>query len=238
MDVKTAFLNGPLKEEVFVSRPDGFVDPDFPNHVYHLKKTLYGLKQAPRAWYDKLSSFLIKQHFTKVFSNRFAKLMKNNFEMSMMGEMKFFLGLQIHQLPCGIFISQSQYTFEILNKHGTDGCDSISTPMHTARIYADLQDADHAWCHDDCKSTSGGIQFLGETLVSWSSKKHDCTTISTAKAEYVSLSACCARVIWMKTQLLDYGFHYTKIPMYCDSKSPIAISCNPVQDSRTKHISI
>ncbi|GKF19775.1 retrovirus-related pol polyprotein from transposon TNT 1-94, partial [Tanacetum coccineum] len=65
MDVKTAFLNGPLKEEVFVSQPDGFVDPDFPNHVYCLKKALYGLKQAPRAWYDKLSSFLIEHHFTK-----------------------------------------------------------------------------------------------------------------------------------------------------------------------------
>nr|GEZ33216.1 copia protein [Tanacetum cinerariifolium] len=65
MDVKTAFLNGPLKEEVFVRQPDGFVDPDFPNHVYHLKKVLYGLKQSPRAWYDKLSSFLIKNHFIK-----------------------------------------------------------------------------------------------------------------------------------------------------------------------------
>ncbi|GKC17472.1 retrovirus-related pol polyprotein from transposon TNT 1-94 [Tanacetum coccineum] len=129
MDVKTAFLNGPLKEEVFVRQPDGFVDPDFPNHIYRLKKALYGLKQAPRAWYDKLSSFLIEHHFTKgivdptlftrrhgddillvqiyvddiifgstksVFSTRFAKLMKDNFKMSMIDEMKFFLGLQVH----------------------------------------------------------------------------------------------------------------------------------------------
>ncbi|GJY24948.1 retrovirus-related pol polyprotein from transposon TNT 1-94 [Tanacetum coccineum] len=139
MDVKTAFLNGLLKEEFLVSQPDGFADPDFPNHVYRLKKALYGLKQAPRAWYDKLSSFLIEHHFTKgivdptlftrrhredillvqiyvddiifgsknpVFSNRFAKLMKDNFEISMIGEMKFFLGLQIHQSPRGIFINQ------------------------------------------------------------------------------------------------------------------------------------
>ncbi|GKD00673.1 retrovirus-related pol polyprotein from transposon TNT 1-94, partial [Tanacetum coccineum] len=138
MDVKTAFLNGPLKEEVYVIQPDGFVDPNIPDHVYKLKKALYGLKQAPRAWYDKFSSFLIENHFMKgivdptlfmrchedgillvqvyvddiifgstnpYFSKRFANLMKNNFEMSMMGELKFFLGLQIHQSPRGIFIS-------------------------------------------------------------------------------------------------------------------------------------
>nr|GEU92709.1 uncharacterized mitochondrial protein AtMg00810-like [Tanacetum cinerariifolium] len=87
-------------------------------------------------------------------------------------------------------------------------------------------DADHAGCNKNCKTTSGGIQFLGDKLVSWSSKKQDCITMSTAKAEYVSLSACCAQVIWMRTQLLDYEFRYNKIPMYCDSKSAISISCN------------
>ncbi|GJV10965.1 retrovirus-related pol polyprotein from transposon TNT 1-94 [Tanacetum coccineum] len=348
MDVKTAFLNGPLKEEVYVSQPEGFIDSEFPNHVYRLKKALYGLKQAPRAWYDKLSSFLIEHGFNKGiidptlftrrhggdillvqvyvddiifgstnpdFSKRFANLMKNNFEMSMMGELKFFLGLQVHQSPRGIFISQSQYAIELLKKHGLDECVSMSTPMATERLDADLQgtptdqttyrrmigglmyltasrpdiafatfvcaryqarptvkhlkevkrifrylrqsynmglwypkdsgfeliaysDADHAGCKDDCKSTSGGLQFLGGKLVSWSSKKQDCTAMSTAEAEYVSLSACCAQVIWMRTQLLDYGFKYNRIPMYCDSKSAIAISCNPVQHSKTKHIDI
>ncbi|GKA56299.1 retrovirus-related pol polyprotein from transposon TNT 1-94 [Tanacetum coccineum] len=119
MDVKTAFLNGPLKEEFFVRQPDGFVDPNFLNHVYRLKKALYGLKQSPRAWYDKLSSFLIEHHFTK--------------------------------------------------------------------------DADHAGRNDDCKNTSGGSQFLGDKLVSWSSKKQDCIAMLTAKAEYISLSARCAQ---------------------------------------------
>ncbi|GJW03382.1 retrovirus-related pol polyprotein from transposon TNT 1-94 [Tanacetum coccineum] len=313
MDVKTAFLNGPLKEEVYVSQPEGFIDPEFPDHVYRLKKALYGLKQAPRAWYDKLSSFLIEHGFTKGiidptlftrrhgedillvqvyvddiifgstnpdFSKRFANLMKNNFEMSMMGELKFFLGLQVHQSPRGIFISQSQYAIELLKKHGLDECVSMSTPMATERLDADLQgtptdqttyrrmigglmyltasrpdiafatfkdsgfkliaysDADHAGCKDDYKSTSGGLQFLGGKLVSWSSKKQDCTAMSTAEAEYVSLSACCAQVIWMRTQLLDYGYKYNRIPMYCDSKSAIAISCNPVQHSKTKHIDI
>ncbi|GJZ73021.1 retrovirus-related pol polyprotein from transposon TNT 1-94 [Tanacetum coccineum] len=266
MDVKTAFLNGPLTEEVFVRQPDGFIDPYVPNHVYRLKKAMYGLKQAPKSWYDKLSSFLIKHHFIKgvvdltlftrrheddillvqiyvddiifgltnpVFSNRFAKLMKDNFEMSMIGEMKFFLALQVHQSPRGIFICQSQYTMDLFKKHGMEECDTISTPMATFKLDADLQG-----CNDDCKSTSGGIQFLGDKLVSWLSRKQDCTAMSTAKAEYVSLSACCAQVIWIRTQLLDYGFQYNKIPMYRDSKSAIAISCNPVQHSRTKHINI
>nr|GEV35620.1 copia protein [Tanacetum cinerariifolium] len=91
---------------------------------------------------------------------------------------------------------------------------------------------------DTFKSTFGGAQFLGEKLVCWSSKKQDCTALSIAEAEYVSLSAYCAQVLWMRTQLTDYGFHFNKIPIYCDSKSAIAISCNPVQYSRTKHIAI
>nr|GFB75639.1 uncharacterized mitochondrial protein AtMg00810-like [Tanacetum cinerariifolium] len=100
-------------------------------------------------------------------------------------------------------------------------------------------DSDHAGCLDSRKSTSGGIQFLGgDKLVSWSSKKQDYTSMSSAEAEYVSLSACCAQVLWMRTQLTDYGFHFDKIPMYCDSKAVIAISCNPVQHSRTKHIDV
>ncbi|GKD99815.1 retrovirus-related pol polyprotein from transposon TNT 1-94 [Tanacetum coccineum] len=172
MDVKMAFLNGLLKEEVFVRHPDGFVDPDFPNHVYHLKKALYGLKQAPRASYDKLSSFLIEHHFTKgivdptlfirrhmddillvqiyvddiifgstkpVYSTRFAKLMKDNFEMSMIDEMEIFLGLQVHQSSRGIFICQSQYTIDLLKKHRMEKCDIVSTPIATTKLDADLQ---------------------------------------------------------------------------------------------------
>ncbi|GKD79473.1 hypothetical protein Tco_1342094 [Tanacetum coccineum] len=99
--------------------------------------------------------------------------------------------------------------------------------------------SDHAGCLDTCKSTSGGIQFLGgDKLVTWSSKKQDCTLMSTAEVEYVSLSACCAQILWMQTQLTDYFFHFDKILMYCDSKATIAISCNLVQHPRTKHIDV
>ncbi|GJY01115.1 retrovirus-related pol polyprotein from transposon TNT 1-94 [Tanacetum coccineum] len=347
MDVKTAFLNGPLKEEVYVAQPDGFVDPDHPEKVYRLGKALYGLKQAPRAWYDELSNFLMSKGFTKgtidptlftiryeedillvqiyvddiIFgstnpkcSKRFEKLMHSRFEMSLMGEIKFFLGLQIHQSPRGIFINQAKYALEILKKHGMEKYDTVGTPMATKpKQYADLSgklvdqtdyrskigslmyltsnrpdivqaicyceryqarptekhlkevkrifrylwgtinmglwylkdssfkliafsDADHARCIDTHKRTSEGIQFLGDKLVSWMSKKQDCTAMSSAEAEYVALSESCAQVMWMRTQLKDYGFNYNKIPLYCDSQSAITISCNPVQHSRTKHI--
>nr|GEW55153.1 retrovirus-related Pol polyprotein from transposon TNT 1-94 [Tanacetum cinerariifolium] len=99
MHVKTAFLNGLLKEEVCVAQPDGFVDPEHPEKVYRLRKALYGLKQAPRAWYDELLKFVISKCFTK--------------------------GLQIHQSPSGIFINQTKYTLEILHKHGMDKGQSI-----------------------------------------------------------------------------------------------------------------
>nr|GFD06777.1 uncharacterized mitochondrial protein AtMg00810-like [Tanacetum cinerariifolium] len=91
-----------------------------------------------------------------------------------------------------------------------------------------FSDADYTGCKDTFMSTSGRAQFLGEKLVSWSSKKQDYTALSTAEAEYVSLSACYAQVLWMRTQLTDYGFHFNKIPIYCDLKSAIAISCNLV----------
>nr|GFB61081.1 copia protein [Tanacetum cinerariifolium] len=112
-------------------------------------------------------------------------------------------------------------------------------PKNTSFELTAFSDSDHAGCLDSRKSTSRGIQFLGgDKLVSWSSKKQDCTSMSSAEAEYVSLYVCCAQVLWMRTQLTDYGFHFDKIPMYWDSKAAIAISCNPVQHSRTKRIDV
>nr|GFC68957.1 retrovirus-related Pol polyprotein from transposon TNT 1-94 [Tanacetum cinerariifolium] len=99
-------------------------------------------------------------------------------------------------------------------------------------------DADHAGYHLDRKSTSGSVQFLGDKLVCWSSKKHNCVSISTTESEYVAVSTCCAQVLWMHSQLTDYGFFYDKVQIYCDSKSAIAISCNPVQHTRAKHIDV
>ncbi|GJR92897.1 retrovirus-related pol polyprotein from transposon TNT 1-94 [Tanacetum coccineum] len=170
MDVKTTFLNWPLKEKVYVNKPDGFVNPHHPDQVYRLKKALYGLKQALRAWYDELSNFLVSKGFSKgsidptlfikhrddillvqiyvddiIFGStnpkltkKFEKLMHNKFEMSMMRELKFFLGIHNHQSPRGIFINQAWYAQEILKKHGMNSCDSIGTPMATKPLDPDL----------------------------------------------------------------------------------------------------
>nr|GEX74186.1 retrovirus-related Pol polyprotein from transposon TNT 1-94 [Tanacetum cinerariifolium] len=143
MDVKTTFLYGPLKEEVYMNQPDGFVDPYHPDKVYCLKKALYGLKQAPRAWGDIL---LVQIYVDDIIfgstnpklSKQFEKLMHNKFEMPMMGELKFFLGFQIHQSPCGIFINQAKYAQEIPIKHGMTSCDNIGTLMATKHLDADL----------------------------------------------------------------------------------------------------
>nr|GEU67247.1 copia protein [Tanacetum cinerariifolium] len=158
MDVKTAFLHGPLKEDVYLCQPEGFIDADHPSHVYKLKKELYVLKQASRAWYDELSTFILQNglyegtidpKFTRRFDDDilvvqvyvddiifgstnpryatlFSDLMKSCFEMSMMGEMTFFLGLQVNQSPSGIFINKSNYVNKILKKYGLNTCDIIA----------------------------------------------------------------------------------------------------------------
>ncbi|GJQ96483.1 retrovirus-related pol polyprotein from transposon TNT 1-94 [Tanacetum coccineum] len=118
MDVKTAFLNGILREEVYVSQPDGFVDQDNLNHVYKLKKALYGLKQAPRAWYDLLSKFLLSQEFSKgtVDPTLFIRRQGNDI-------------LLISQSPRGVFLNQSKYALESLKKYGMGSSDPVDTPM-------------------------------------------------------------------------------------------------------------
>jgi hypothetical protein len=162
MDVKSAFLNGFIAEEVYVEQPPGFENHEFPNHVFKLSKALYGLKQAPRAWYERLSGFLIEKGFTRgkldttlflIFDGKdmlivqiyvddiifgstnenlckeFSKTMQDEFEMSMMGELKFFLGLQIKQTEDGIFLNQSKYVIDLLKRFGLTNAKAYGTPM-------------------------------------------------------------------------------------------------------------
>ncbi|GJQ94629.1 hypothetical protein Tco_0005768 [Tanacetum coccineum] len=123
--------------------------------------------------------------------------------------------------PDGIS-QQSDLTLSLRHRHGTKS----------------IHRRDHAGCQNTRRSTSGSAQFLGDKLVSWSSKKQTSTSISSTEAEYIAMSGCCAQILWMRSQLSDYGFAYNHIPLYCDNKSAIALCCNNVQHFRSKHIDI
>nr|GEV07877.1 retrovirus-related Pol polyprotein from transposon TNT 1-94 [Tanacetum cinerariifolium] len=156
MDVKTVFLNGNLREEVYVSQPDGFVDHDNPNYVYKLKKALYGLKQAPRAWYDMLSSFLISQYFSKVDTPMVEKSKLDDDKEGKAVDLSYYRGM-------------------------------IGTLLYLTASRPDLQ------------------------FAIWQKS----AAISSMEAEYIALSGCCAQILWMRSQLSDYGLGFNKIPMYC-----------------------
>jgi hypothetical protein len=253
----------------------------------------------------------------KLFNDEFAKLMTDKFEMSMMGELKFFLGFEIRQLRGGTFINQAKYIQDMLKKFNMDSrVKGAKTPMPTkvtldldpsgkevdqklyrsmigsllylcasrpdimlsvgicARYQAAPKEShlmamkrifrylihtptfglwypkgssfeligytDSDWAGDkvDRKSTSGTCQLLGRSLVSWSSKKQNCVSLSTAEAEYVSAASGCAQLLWMRQMLKDYGIHCDKVPLLCDNESAIKIAHNPVQHNKTKHIEI
>ncbi|KAJ9542631.1 hypothetical protein OSB04_029137 [Centaurea solstitialis] len=335
MDIKNVFLNGKLNEEVYVAQPPGFVDPKFPDHVYKLNKALYGLKQAPRFVRGKIDSTLFLKKYPKhillvqiyvddiIFGStnpklceKFELLMKSEYKMSMMGELTFFLGLQIKQSEKGIFINQGKYVHEMLKKFDLTSCTPMKTPMApplslekdskgkpvdvtlyrgmigsllyltasrpdimystclcacyqaepkeshltaVKRIFRYLKgtpnlglwyskdsgfdltaysDSDFVGCKIDRKSTTGGCHLLGGKLVSWTSKKQNSVSTSTAEAEYVASGICCAQVLWLRNQLQDYDIQHSKIPIYCDNNSAIAIANNPVLHSKTKHIEV
>ncbi|GJU03439.1 retrotransposon protein, putative, unclassified [Tanacetum coccineum] len=249
MDVKTAFLNGILREEVYVSQPDGFVDQDNPNHVYKLKKALYGLKQAPRVWYDLLSMFLLSQEFSKgtvdptLFIRRQDKdillvqiYVDDIIFVSTTPELcDQFSKIMYQAKPTEKHLHAVKRIFKYLRETVNRG---LWYPKDSSIALTAYADADHAGCQDTRRSTSGCMQLLGDRLVSWSSKRQKSAAISSTEAEYIALSGCCAQVLWMRSQLTDYGLGFNKIPMYCDNKSAIALCCNNVQHSRSKHIDI
>nr|GEX52654.1 copia protein [Tanacetum cinerariifolium] len=180
-----------VNEEVYLSQPEDFVDPDHPTYIYCLKKALYGLKQAPQAWYQASP--------TKKYLEALKRVIR------------YLRGT----INWGIWYLK----------------DTTMAQM----AYAD---ADHAGCQDTRRSTSGSAQFFRDKLVSWSSKKQKSTVISTIKVEYIAMSGCCAQILWMRSQLTDYGFAFNKIPLYCDNRSAITLYCNNVEHSQSKHIDI
>jgi hypothetical protein len=247
---------------------------------------------------------------------RFAKDMSREFEMSMMGELQFFLGLQIKQSKEGTSVHQAKYTKDIVRKFKMEDSKAMTTPMSTTtaldadeegehvdrkeyrsmigsllyltatrpdiqfsvylcarfqasprtshrqgvkRIFRYLRhtpnfglwysassslalhgfsDADFAGCRLDRKSTSGTCQFLGSSLVSWSSRKQSSVAQSTTEAEYVAVASCCSQLLWITYTMSDFGEEYTHVSLQCDSSSAISVAKNPVLHSKTKHIEV
>ncbi|GKA19546.1 retrovirus-related pol polyprotein from transposon TNT 1-94 [Tanacetum coccineum] len=285
MDFKTAFLNGELREVVYVSQPKGFVDQDKPNHFSTITRILQGCSRSNTIHQESMLRHLIDDDDEQnAFLSRTSNFSKSR----------------------GIFINQSNYALEIIKKYGMLSSGPVDTPMvdkskldedlqgkpvdptHYCRMIGSLMyltssrpdlifavcmcaqyqakpidkhlhvikqifrylkgtidmglwylkdscitqtayaDADHTGCQDTRHSTSGSAQFLWDKLVRWSSKKQKSTAISSIEDEYIALSGCCAQILWMRSQLTDYGFEFNKIPLYCDNKSAIALCCNNV----------
>ncbi|GJY75014.1 retrovirus-related pol polyprotein from transposon TNT 1-94 [Tanacetum coccineum] len=248
MDVKMAFLNGELKEE--------------------LKKALYGLKQAPRAWYDMLSSFLISQQFSKgevdptlftrqagndlllvqiyvddiIFTstniamcNKFANQMTTKFKMSMMGQIDSVDTPMVEKSKLdedlqGIPIDATLY-------RGMIGSLMYLTSSRPDLIYAVCLCARYQAkpTEKHLNTVKRIFRYLKGTINMGLCKS---ALPSRTEAEYTALSECCAQILWMRSQLTDYGFQFNKISLYCDNKSAIALCCNNVQHSRAKHIDV
>jgi len=192
MDVKNAFLNGVINEEVYVEQPLGFEDHQHPNHVFKLEKALYGLKQAPRKWYERLSNFLLSHGYEREMIDKtlfikkanseiilvqiyvddiifgatkdslceeFVATMQGEFEMSMMGELSFFLGLQVKQSKDGIFLCQSKYCKDILKKFEIESCKEASTPMSSS-CYIDANAAEKGVDQTKYRGLIGSLIYL------------------------------------------------------------------------------
>ncbi|GMP75039.1 hypothetical protein CsSME_00032259 [Camellia sinensis var. sinensis] len=263
MDVKSAFLNGYLKEEAYVEQPKGFEDPKCPNHVYKLDKALYGLKQAPRIF---VSQSKYAKNLVSKFGLESAKhartpmstslhLSKDSSGIdvdptlyrSMIGSLLYLTAsrsdIAFSVGVCARYQASPKESHLLAVKriikyvNGTLGYGVWFSTDTTAEITG-FSDTDWAGCADDRKSTSGGCFYLGNNLVSWHSKKQNAISLSTVEAEYIAAGSCCAQMLWMKQMLHDYGIEQNTLTLFCDNTSAINISKNHVQHSRTKHIDI
>ncbi|GJU51807.1 retrovirus-related pol polyprotein from transposon TNT 1-94 [Tanacetum coccineum] len=240
MDGKSAFLNGKLVEEVYVNQPSGFESSEFPNHVRKLDKAIYGL-------------YKLQEHGMKP-SQPFS-LNTSLYEMSMMGVLTYFLGFQIKQFKRGISINQEKYVKDLLKKYDINVL-SMKTPMVPPNnLGPDLNGK--AINETQYRGMIGSLMYLTASRLDIQLSTCLCARYqanpkeshlivvkrifrksTSAEAEYVVAAGCCANILWMKSQLTNYDIIYEKVPIFCNNTSAIAISNNPVLQSRTKHIDI
>jgi hypothetical protein len=348
MDVKSAFLNGILSEEVYVSQPPGYIIAGKEDAVLKLQKALYGLRQAPRAWYTKLDASLVSLGFvhsplehavyrrgdnhsyllicvvddliitdTEVSAIvEFKQQMQKLFKMSDLVLLSYYLGIEVTQSDGKITVCQRSYAEKIVEAAGLGNCNSSRTPIechlklkkdddaaetdktlyrsvigslrYLVNTRPDLayavgigsrfmenpstthwgivkqilryvqgtlaygccykkgegtpvllgySDSDHAGDHDDRKSTSGVVFFLGSNIITWSSQKQKVVAPSSCEAEYIAAGAAACQGVWLSRLLGDLtGRTPEKFNLLVDNKSAVALCKNPVLHERTKHI--
>lgn len=349
LDINNVFLNGHLKETVFMFQPEGYVDPAKPNHICKLSKAIYGLKQAPRAWFDSLKDALLNWGFQNTksdsslfilkgtdhttflliyvdgiivtgsntkFLEAFIKKLNAVFSLKDLGQLHYFLGIEVQRDAGGLYLKQSRYISDLLKKFNMEKSSPCSTPMVTGRQFTiegepmveptmyrqaigalqyltntrpdiafsvnklsqymsspttehwqgikrimrylqgttnyclhikpstDLDingfsDADWATSIDDRKSMGGHCVFLGETLISWSSRKQKVVSRSSTESEYRALADLAAEITWIRSLLNELKLPMSRKPiLWCDNLSAKALASNPIMHARSKHIEI
>ncbi|GJY90745.1 retrovirus-related pol polyprotein from transposon TNT 1-94 [Tanacetum coccineum] len=285
IDVKTALLNGKLREVVYVSQPYGFVDVDNPTHMYSLcdkfadtisykfKMLMMGkmsfflelqISQSPRGIFinqtkyaleilkkygmdssDPVDTLLVEK--TKFDANLQGKPVDPTHYRGMIGSLMYLTSsrpdlvfavcmcARYQARPTKKHLHAVKRIFQYLRGTLNMG---IWYSKDTNIALTSFADADHVGCQDTRKSTSGSAQFLRDRFISWSLKKQKITVISSIEVEYIALFGCYAQILWMRSQLTDFGFEFNKIPLYYDNKSVIALCCNNEQRSRSKHIDV
>jgi hypothetical protein len=243
------------RKKVYVRQPPGFESEKYPHRVYKLRKALYGLKQAAKVWYGRLRGFLFERGFeigkvdqtlfllrqgrdiliVMVYMDEEGEHVDQKEYRSMIGSLLYLMAtrpdIQFSVCLCALFqasprTSHRQAVKRIFRylRHTPDFglwySASSSLALHG------FSDADFAGCRLDRKSTSGTCQFLGSSLVSWSSRKQSSVAQSTTEAEYVAAASCCSQLLWITYTMSDFGEEYTHVPLRCDSTSAISIAKN------------
>ncbi|KAA0045829.1 Retrovirus-related Pol polyprotein from transposon TNT 1-94 [Cucumis melo var. makuwa] len=265
-DVKSAFLNGELQEEVYVEQPEGFVKKDSEEKVYKLTKALYGLKQAPRAWYSKIDGYFQQNGFKRRANEPTLYVKKG----------------EVCQTDGGTFISQKKYAKDLLKKFGMINCKLATTPMNVneklqqndglcnilqgiiseqqkrvmqyiaatieygiwyLKFYdfklCEFTDSDWASSLDDRRSVSANVFTLGSGVITWSSKKQATVALSSSKAEYAAATSAACQSIWLRRMLTELQHEQEGATViFSDNKATISMTKNPTFHSRTKHIDI
>ncbi|GJZ80848.1 putative reverse transcriptase, RNA-dependent DNA polymerase [Tanacetum coccineum] len=235
MDVKSAFLYGKIKEEVYVCQPLGFEDPEFPDRVYKVEKALYGLHQAPRAYQDKYVDEILKK-----FSFSTVKTASTPIETSkplLKDAEAEDVDVYLYRSMIGSLMYLTSSRPDIIYLKGQPKL-GLWYPKDSPFDLEAYTDSDYAGASLDRKSTTGGCQFLGSRLISWQCKKQTIVANSTTEAEYVATASCCGQVLWIQNQMLDYGYNFMNTKIFIDNESTICIVKNPVFHLKTKHIKI